>query len=600
MAFKIKLTSSLEKVFPDQSPDSGSDSLTMLKGDCASFQLAICPLFEGLQTSVEIKINTDFPGVLRLYQVEMIPSMRPVGDTRDGYYLSAEMGLYPDLLRPLENIRTAFGSYTSRLRLRTGMWTSIWVEAMMPAETQVMAETQALVSAETQVPAKKQVPAGKYPVTFSVSAPDFNEESASAALQLEIMDAILPAQELVVTEWFHGDCVADYYHVPVFSEAHWTYMRKQISMAVSYGQNMILTPLFTPPLDTAVGGERTTIQRVDVYQKISSDGTVTWHFGFKKLERWVRMCQECGITWFEMSHLFTQWGAAACPKVMAEVEEEGRLNCPGESEGNDRKKRIFGWETDSLSDAWQEFLADFLPALTEELIRLEIEQHTVFHLSDEPSEGALPRYRELKSRLEPFLAGEPIIDALSSSPFFDEGVCRTPIIATDALSPFLTGDRPDALWVYYCCAQGYKVSNRFFGLPSARNRILGVQLYLYQVKGFLHWGYNFYNAGLSTHAITPFLNTDADGFFPSGDAFMVYPGENGEPYPSLRLAVFREALQDMRALLLLESLTDREHVTAMILEEAGCEITFSEYPHGEDFLLRLRERVNREIEERVV
>ena len=46
-------------------------------------------------------------------------------------------------------------------------------------------------------------------------------------------------------------------------------------------------------------------------------------------------------------------------------------------------------------------------------------------------------------------------------------------------------------WVYYCCGQGYKVSNRFIAMPAWRNRILGVQLYKYKMEVFLHWGYNF-------------------------------------------------------------------------------------------------------------
>ena len=47
-----------------------------------------------------------------------------------------------------------------------------------------------------------------------------------------------------------------------------------------------------------MGLERTTVQLVDV----NVDGGV-YSFGFNKLERWVKMCQKCGITHFEMSHL---------------------------------------------------------------------------------------------------------------------------------------------------------------------------------------------------------------------------------------------------------------------------------------------------------
>jgi hypothetical protein len=69
---------------------------------------------------------------------------------------------------------------------------------------------------------------------------------------------------LKYTCWFHGDCLANYYHDEVFSEEHWTAMENLIRMAADYGQTMILTPMFTPPLDTAIHYERPTVQLVDV------------------------------------------------------------------------------------------------------------------------------------------------------------------------------------------------------------------------------------------------------------------------------------------------------------------------------------------------
>ena len=50
------------------------------------------------------------------------------------------------------------------------------------------------------------------------------------------------------------DCLATWYGVEIFSEEHWTIIEKYIHTAVKHGINMIHT-LFTPPLDTAVGGK---------------------------------------------------------------------------------------------------------------------------------------------------------------------------------------------------------------------------------------------------------------------------------------------------------------------------------------------------------
>jgi hypothetical protein len=90
--------------------------------------------------------------------------------------------------------------------------------------------------------------------------------------------------------------------------------------------------------------------------------------------------------------------------------------------------------------------------------------------------------------------------------------------------------------------------------------------------------------------------TDCRNAFPSGDAFVVYPGENLTPVESLRLRVLHQGLQDMRALQLLESLTDRNTVEALIEQELGMRITFKRYPHQAAPLLRLREAVNQRIE----
>ena len=48
-------------------------------------------------------------------------------------------------------------------------------------------------------------------------------------------------------------------------------------------------------------------------------------------------------------------------------------------------------------------------------------------------------------------------------------------------------------------AGGY--SNRFIAMPSYRTRSIGMQMFGYGIKGFLHWGYNFYNTQYSREQI---------------------------------------------------------------------------------------------------
>ena len=192
------------------------------------------------------------------------------------------------------------------------------------------------------------------------------------------------------------------------------------------------------------------------------------------------------------------------------------------------------------------------------------------------------------------LSGCHIMDALSNLNFYRQGLVSTPIPANDAIAPFLEAGIK-GLWTYYCCAQTRKVSNMFIALPSWRNRILGVQLFQYEIAGFLQWGYNFYNSHLSDQPINPYLTTDADGWVPAGDPFQVYPGSDGMPEESIRMAVTSQALQDLRALEMLSQRAGREAVLHLINEGLEKPITFSEYPRGAEYLLHLRQRVNEEI-----
>ena len=123
-----------------------------------------------------------------------------------------------------------------------------------------------------------------------------------------------------------------------------------------------------------------------------------------------------------------------------------------------------------------------------------------------------------------------------------------------------------------------------------------MQLFRFQIEGFLHWGFNFWFNRLSQKLINPFVCTDAEDAFPSGDAFLVYPGPDGHPLASIHQMVFADGLQDLRALQLLSSLSDFKETAAFIDEFFGSDFNFSNYPHDAQLLLSVREAVNRKIE----
>ena len=186
------------------------------------------------------------------------------------------------------------------------------------------------------------------------------------------------------------------------------------------------------------------------------------------------------------------------------------------------------------------------------------------------------------------------MDALSDFRFYKMKLVPNPVPANDHIDKFI-GNVED-LWVYYCSAQNkHNVANRFFCNDSVRTRVIGYQMFKFDIKGFLQWGYNFYFTRYSKALVNPFEVTDAGKEFPSGDSFMVYPASDGTPYHSLRLKVFYDALQDMAALNTLEKLTDKKSCLDIIEEEGKHNISFRDYPHSNDWLLSTREKVNEAI-----
>ena len=104
-------------------------------------------------------------------------------------------------------------------------------------------------------------------------------------------------------------------------------------------------------------------------------------------------------------------------------------------------------------------------------------------------------------------------------------------------------------------------------------------------------------SGFSRKHIDPFSDTHADYSFPSGDSFLVYPGPDGVPYDSLRHEVFFEAIQDLRALRALERKIGREAVLALLHEGLDYRLSMTDYPRSADWLLGVRERINRALAE---
>ena len=529
---EIKTVSALEKILPRTDTVHIRTDGIKLSGERFAFQVSLRAINNPV-VQCRLRCESELP--VKIYREDYVPGLF-ISPDHDEYIINERETLFPDVLVP----------YTGEcFSLAPGINCTFWVE--LPADDAVLS--------------------GVYEIRFSAADIRNEVDRAETVYRVRIVGGQLAQNDLLVTKWIHFDSIAETAHARPFTPKFYRVFREVVRLAVRSGQTMAYIPMFTPPLDTAVGKERLTVQSVEVRFQQGE-----YRFCFKKFDELIQICKEEGIRYFEMSHLFTQWGAASCPKIMV-IGENGRT------------EKKFGWKTSSESEEYTVFLRAFLPALSEHLQLLGIRECTFLHLSDEPSAEHLMRYIRLHNLVKRCSGGMKTIDALSSYSFAENNIPDLPVVLEGEEEPFIQNGKNFALY-YSCVTDKNNHSNIFLHMPLLRVRVLGVILYLQQAIGFLHWGLNFYRTALSYAGINPFCSTDGGGTLPAGDPFCIYPDGARGVFSSLRQETFACAIQDYCLLKKCESLYGRARVL-QVLEKHG----FSEpykYPHDETAFESLR------------
>ena len=548
-----RLTSSLTPVRPEHLEAPVLTAFSLCRNEAFSFQMAY-RITDGSAAAIpfHVRIRTKLP--ICCYAVSCVPVIHadfPPLEPRQ------PIGLYPDILLPkaVNPEISVVHTYTDK-HYEVGEKTQLWAynDSWQALWFTVNEDAAALEP-------------GTYDITLELFSRT-GERAGETGLSLEVLPQALPPQRLLYTNWFHCDCLADWYHAEIFSDRFFEIARDFIRKAARNGMNMILLPAFTPPLDTPVGEERMTAQLVRV---TAENGE--YRFDFSLLKRFIDLCRAEGIEYFEHSHFFTQWGAAHAPKVMADTPE-GQI-------------RIFGWDTDALGNDYIAFLRAYLTRFRAFLQEEGLAGHVLFHISDEPGAASFRQYEAAYNKLADLLEGCMVGDALSDPAYAD--LVPIPIATTTHVHEFV--GKCDTLWCYYTGALVREgLPNRLIQMPRERNRDLGYLMYYYRIRGFLHWGYNFYYGELCHGLVDPFLNPSG-GYPNAGTSYCVYPAPDGTAYQSVRQKVFAEGLIDMRALELLESLSDRSVCEAIITKHFGVP-DFFRAPASPEALIAFRAEVN--------
>lgn len=381
-------------------------------------------------------------------------------------------------------------------------------------------------------------------------------------LTVDIIGATLPKQKTAHTMWYSNPSIVHYYGIEEWSERNFEICESYLSVARKNGINTVFVPLFSLLEITKSGDE--------------------FYFSAEKLERFIEISKKLDFDFYEMPHMFTA-GTAEWARTFSYNEDGVKKTTQGLSSTDPEYTRILR--------ATLKFAIEFLR-------ERGLSQKLYFHIADEPSIEKIESYRAARESILDLIRDYPTIDAIFNIEYWKEGLVFSPVPITDEIEPFIEAGIEN-LWTYYCCGPQSRCSNRFIAQSGACTRSIGMQLYKFNIKGFLHWALCYYLGGDAGGVINPYVEQSAKNWVPAGDSFAVYPAPNGTAYESMRLLYLRDAFQDIRAMEICESLYSHDEVVGAIEEELGCELRFSVCAKSTDAMTRIRERINAMIKARI-
>ena len=189
----------------------------------------------------------------------------------------------------------------------------------------------------------------------------------------------------------------------------------------------------------------------------------------------------------------------------------------------------------------------------------------IFHICDEPDvhiksvealEKRKQQYFKIANLLRKYIPGCKVIEAVKSSEF-KSGIDIWVPLTTNYEEFKEDFDRliklGDEVWIYVCCCPSGYYLNRFLDIELIRSRLIFWGCSFYNLAGYLHWGFNYYpeNKNPFEQSCSP-NNTGHGTTYPSGDAYIVYPGDNGDVWPSVRFEAQRRGAEDFELLRLIK------------------------------------------------
>ena len=326
-------------------------------------------------------------------------------------------------------------------------------------------------------------------------------ESAAIDIRIHVLPAVIPGETVTVVNGYRQHIVCRYHGVEMDSPAFEALDTKYLRMLRRGRQNMLYTPGV----------------------KVEKTGENEWSFDFSRIERFVEKALKEGFTSF--------FG----PSV-------------GWRKSWEESTILFNGSIPAMSYEGYCYLAQYLSALREFLIRRGWAEQFRLGVADEPNDANCTEYRALCGLIRRFIPEVKLMDAMSYGDLHGSLDVYIPLNSEfDKHQKEYESFRQhgDELWHYVCCKpRGEGYVNRFMDYPLLSSQYIFWGNYRYNLTGYLHWAANFYQPGQNPfkESCPEHHNTNHVCILPPGDTHIIYPGTDG-PWMSMRLEAQREGLE---------------------------------------------------------
>ncbi len=346
-------------------------------------------------------------------------------------------------------------------------------------------------------------------------------EAKEMALRVNVYGVSLPPvgkDSFKYTNWMNYEGMAKFHGLEPWSEAHWAMIEKYVRLAARGRQNCaIMFGVFRklPNGDVGVDAE--------------------------KFRRLLGIYDRAGIWYIEGPHLANFSNGWGSPTFYTALTTNVTTSVPGALKLS-RLARQLQAKIDEygLRDRWYQ------------------------HVADEPGGKNVGEYRITAGIVRRYMPGVRTIDAVEEPSFagaLDVWVPKVDAFERHrALYESFRTNFHDRVWCYTCCIPGGKWMNRLLDHELLRPALIPWVSGMYDVDGFLHWGYNWWRDGSDPFKDTIILKRNPP--LPAGDTHIVYPGKDG-PWSSARLEATRAGMEDADLLAMLRR-RDRPGADAIV------------------------------------